>query len=94
METKHADSWLWREQRWRDRNQRTKVKRKLQMRSLRARLASRGYTTEATLREVEGWAEYWMIGYDGPSPYVKTSWALIAEHARIYGLKREPNSRI
>jgi hypothetical protein len=29
-----------------------------------------------------------MIGYDGPSPHPKTSWKLIAEHARIYGMKR------
>jgi hypothetical protein len=64
------------------------------MRRLREKHKAQGYNTSVTARTVAGRREYWMIGYDGPSPYVKTSWSLIAEHARIYGLKREPNSRI
>lgn len=51
---------------------------------------SRGAVKNRRYRERRariGAAEYWMIGYDGPSPHPKTSWELIAEHARIYGMK-------
>lgn len=33
-----------------------------------------------------GLKEYWMIGYDGPSPSPPSAWSKIIEHAQRYGL--------
>ena len=38
-------------------------------------------------REKIGRDAYWMIGYDGPSPYPASPWPRIIEHARLYGLE-------
>lgn len=37
-------------------------------------------------RNREGLSEYWMIGYDGPSPSPPSAWSKIIEYAQRYGL--------
>lgn len=37
-------------------------------------------------RENAGRMEYWMIGYDGPSPTPASAWPRMMEHAQRYGL--------
>jgi hypothetical protein len=37
-------------------------------------------------RLLKGAREYWMIGYDGPSPQPGSWWPRMMEHAQRYGL--------
>jgi hypothetical protein len=41
--------------------------------------------TSGMQRLIKGAKEYWMIGYDGPSPTPASAWPRMMEHAQRYG---------
>lgn len=72
------DYWLWAAHFAYCYNLRSRLKRGKE----RGRQATQKYRAR---RLEQGVREYWMIGYDGPSPYPKSAWPTIVDHANVFG---------